>query len=109
MILFIDDDDRRLGPWTGALADTGYSVLIQTHPDNALDALRVGRKFTGAVVDIMLPAGSLGFDRTDTGLRAGLVLIEEMKKLDSDLPVVVLSIRNDMREEVTALGIPFVS
>ena len=114
MILFIDDDDTRLGPWTSALTDSGYRVHIETHPDNALEVLRSGRKFTGAVLDIMLPAGSLGADRTDYGLRAGLVLIEEIRKLmrerNTELPAVVLSIRNDLREEVTnKMGIPFVS
>ena len=109
MILFVDDEHKQLDPWVAALVNAGYRCYPVDNPDEAMEALRAHRSICGAVVDIMLPVGTMDFDLTDAGLRTGLALIEELQRIRPGLPVVVLSLRRDCMERIQALKAEFVS
>lgn len=111
MILFVDDEHSGLGAdvWLQALTDAGYRCLPTGNPDDALDLLRSRPEIAGAIIDIMLPVGSLNFEKAEGGLEAGLVLIEEFHKIRPELPIVILSLRRDLSKKVAKLGAEFVS
>ena len=105
MILFVDDDHPRLDPWISTLATNGYVCHVEGGPIGALHYAKENPKLDGAVIDIMLPAGEYDLSESDGGLRAGIMLIQDIRKLRPELPIVVLSIRADITQEVKSLGI----
>jgi DNA-binding NtrC family response regulator len=77
-VLVVDDDEEVGECIREFLAADGYSVEVRTDPAKALGDVRTG-SFHVAVVDLIMP----GMD--------GLDLIEQIRGIDSDIALVVLT------------------
>ncbi|MBU3971874.1 MAG: sigma-54 dependent transcriptional regulator, partial [Alphaproteobacteria bacterium] len=77
---------------SGLLEDEGHGVRVASNSDEALAAIRA-RKPSLALLDIWMQGGGLD----------GLELLDVIKELDPDLPVVMISGHGNIETAVTAL------
>ena len=77
-LLIVDDDIDQLSVLTRWFSRRGYHVVTATHPRQALVAAS-GRQFQAALVDASLPEID------------GLELMKRLKRIQNDLPVIILS------------------
>ncbi|MHA0111171.1 response regulator, partial [Klebsiella pneumoniae] len=76
----------------GILQDEGYSVRMAQDSDSALAAIRA-RKPSLLVLDIWMQGGGLD----------GLELLDIVKELDADLPVVMISGHGSIETAVSSI------
>ena len=92
MILFIDDEKRRMESWVEALRDEGFEVVQVGSVDAALDIAedRARRPLIEAVIwDMMMPPKSrLGSDETRAGLATGAKLALRLRELLPRTPLI---------------------
>ncbi|MDP3370299.1 MAG: sigma-54 dependent transcriptional regulator [Brevundimonas sp.] len=91
-ILVVDDEADIRELVSGLLEDEGHAVRVASNSDEALAAIRA-RKPSLALLDIWMQGGGLD----------GLELLDVIKALDSDLPVVMISGHGNIETAVTAL------
>ena len=72
------------------LAREGYRVRLASSAEEGLDLAR-SLPFDAAIVDVMMP----GMD--------GLAMLEELKKLDEDLPVLMVTAYASVETAITAM------
>jgi two-component system OmpR family response regulator len=86
-VLLIEDDIKISSFVTKGLKEAGFSVV---HADNGSDglALALNEDFDAAIVDIMLPG------------RDGLSVIDEMRRQQVSLPVLILSAKRSVDDRV---------
>jgi len=86
-ILLIEDDVKISSFVTKGLKESGYTVV---QAENGIDGLSfaLNENFDAAIVDIMLPG------------RDGLSVIEEMRKQQVNLPVLILSAKRKVDDRV---------
>jgi two-component system nitrogen regulation response regulator NtrX len=91
-ILVVDDEADIRELVSGLLEDEGHAVRIASNSDEALAAIRA-RKPSLALLDIWMQGGGLD----------GLELLDIIKELDPDLPVVMISGHGNIETAVSAL------
>lgn len=91
-VLIVDDEADIRDLVAGILSDEGYAVRTAADSDSALAALRT-RKPALLVLDIWMQGG--GMD--------GLELLDLIKTLDADLPVVMISGHGNIETAVSAI------
>jgi two-component system nitrogen regulation response regulator NtrX len=91
-ILVVDDEADIRDLVAGILEDEGYSVRTAADSDAALAALR-GRRPSLLVLDIWMQGGGLD----------GLELLDLVKSLDPELPVVMISGHGNIETAVSAI------
>ncbi|WP_339929240.1 sigma-54 dependent transcriptional regulator [uncultured Brevundimonas sp.] len=91
-ILVVDDEADIRELVSGLLEDEGHAVRIAANSDEALAAIRA-RKPSLALLDIWMQGGGLD----------GLELLDIIKELDPDLPVVMISGHGNIETAVSAL------
>ena len=91
-ILVVDDEADIRELVSGLLEDEGHAVRVASNSDEALAAIRA-RKPSLALLDIWMQGGGLD----------GLELLDVIKGLDPDLPVVMISGHGNIETAVTAL------
>jgi two-component system, NtrC family, nitrogen regulation response regulator NtrX len=91
-ILVVDDEADIRDLVSGLLEDEGHAVRVAANSDEALAAIRA-RKPSLAILDIWMQGGGLD----------GLELLEVVKEIDPDLPVVMISGHGNIETAVTAL------
>ncbi|WP_029416311.1 nitrogen assimilation response regulator NtrX [Brevundimonas bacteroides] len=91
-ILVVDDEADIRDLVSGLLEDEGHSVRVASSSEEALAAIRA-RKPSLLVLDIWMQGG--GMD--------GLELLDVVKTLDADLPVVMISGHGNIETAVSAL------
>ena len=91
-ILVVDDEADIRELVSGLLEDEGHAVRVAANSDEALAAIRA-RKPSLALLDIWMQGGGLD----------GLQLLDVIKELDPDLPVVMISGHGNIETAVTAL------
>tara|TARA_R110002167_G_scaffold20955_16_gene76250 strand:+ start:3172 stop:4587 length:1416 start_codon:yes stop_codon:yes gene_type:complete len=91
-ILVVDDEADIRELVSGLLEDEGHAVRIAANSDEALAAIRA-RKPSLALLDIWMQGGGLD----------GLELLDIIKELDADLPVVMISGHGNIETAVSAL------
>src|ERR1700761_5172883 len=91
-ILVVDDEADIRELVSGILQDEGYAVRTAADSDAALAAIRA-RKPTCLVLDIWMQGGGLD----------GLELLDMIKELDEDLPVVMISGHGNIETAVSAI------
>ncbi|HZW14875.1 MAG TPA: sigma-54 dependent transcriptional regulator [Brevundimonas sp.] len=91
-ILVVDDEADIRELVSGLLEDEGHAVRTASNSDEALAAIRA-RKPSLALLDIWMHGGGLD----------GLELLDVIKELDPDLPVVMISGHGNIETAVTAL------
>ncbi|MFZ5669795.1 MAG: sigma-54-dependent transcriptional regulator [Pseudomonadota bacterium] len=91
-VLVVDDEADIRELVSGILSDEGYAVRAAADSDQALAAIRA-RKPTLVILDIWMQGG--GMD--------GLELLDLVKSLDADLPVVMISGHGNIETAVSAI------
>jgi two-component system nitrogen regulation response regulator NtrX len=91
-ILVVDDEADIRELVSGLLEDEGHAVRTASNSEEALAAIRA-RKPSLAVLDIWMQGGGLD----------GLELLDVVKELDPDLPVVMISGHGNIETAVSAL------
>ena len=91
-ILVVDDEADIRDLVAGLLEDEGHAVRVASNSDEALAAIRA-RKPSLALLDIWMQGGGLD----------GLELLDVIKELDADLPVVMISGHGNIETAVSAL------
>lgn len=91
-ILVVDDEADIRDLVSGLLEDEGHAVRTASNSDEALAAVRA-RKPSLAVLDIWMQGGGLD----------GLELLDVVKEIDPDLPVVMISGHGNIETAVSAL------
>ncbi|NBW09631.1 MAG: sigma-54-dependent Fis family transcriptional regulator [Caulobacteraceae bacterium] len=91
-ILIVDDEADIRELVSGLLEDEGHAVRVASNAEEALAGIRA-RKPTLLVLDIWMQGG--GMD--------GLELLDMVKELDADLPVVMISGHGNIETAVSAL------
>ena len=91
-ILVVDDEADIRELVSGLLEDEGHKVRTASNSDEALAAIRA-RRPSLAVLDIWMQGGGLD----------GLELLDVIKELDPDLPVVMISGHGNIETAVSAL------
>src|SRR6201996_8015818 len=91
-ILVVDDEADIRELVSGILADEGYQVRVAANSEAALSAISA-RKPSLLVLDIWMPGG--GMD--------GLELLDMVKALDRDLPVLMISGHGNIETAVSAI------
>jgi Response regulator containing CheY-like receiver, AAA-type ATPase, and DNA-binding domains len=95
MILFIDDEHRRMTPYIEELELSGYQVKFK---DNVQDALNFWKEHTQEikliVLDLMMPIGN-DFDESaqqeaEFGLKTGIYFYNKYLK-SQDIPVILFT------------------
>ncbi len=93
MILFVDDEKRRMESYVKELKLSGYEVEIKSDVDSALDFFNKNYKqIELLILDIMMPAGN-AFENVDTkyGLRTGIIFYEGIRNRNSTLPIIIFT------------------
>lgn len=91
-ILVVDDEVDIRDLVSGLLEDEGHAVRVASNSDEALAAIRA-RKPSLLILDIWMQGGGLD----------GLELLDLVKELDADLPVVMISGHGNIETAVSAL------
>src|ERR1041384_2611460 len=91
-VLVVDDEADIRELVAGLLADEGYAVRTATDSESALAAVRA-RKPSLLILDIWMSGG--GMD--------GLELLDLVKALDADLPVIMISGHGNIETAVSAI------
>ena len=91
-ILVVDDEADIRELVSGLLEDEGHAVRVAANSDEALAAIRA-RKPSLALLDIWMQGGGLD----------GLELLDIIRELDPDLPVVMISGHGNIETAVSAL------
>ena len=91
-ILVVDDEADIRELVSGLLEDEGHGVRVASNSDEALAAIRA-RRPSLALLDIWMQGGGLD----------GLELLDVIKELDPDLPVVMISGHGNIETAVMAL------
>src|SRR3978361_786827 len=91
-VLVVDDEVDIRELVAGILADEGYAVRTAADSESALAAIRA-RKPALLVLDIWMTGG--GMD--------GLELLDLVKQLDADLPVIMISGHGNIGTDVSAI------
>ncbi len=101
MILFVDDELRRMESVVEQLEMDGLRVHTAPGVDQALAALHNDKgEIDFVILDIMMDLGStLEHEDTEEGLRTGVHLFERIRKVKPTVPVMVLTNADDVRLE----------
>ena len=91
-VLVVDDEADIRDLVAGILSDEGYAVRTATDSESALAAIRA-RKPAILILDIWMAGG--GMD--------GLELLDHIKALDADLPVIMISGHGNIETAVSAI------
>jgi len=89
-ILVVDDEEIMREILDTLLAREGYHVRLASNAEEGLDMAR-SFPFDAAIVDVMMP----GMD--------GLAMLEELKKLDDELPVLMVTAFASVETAITAM------
>lgn len=91
-ILLIDDDPFFMRQHIDYLKAEEFDVLHITSVESALQAAESGAEaFDVVILDIMMPPGKYGKESTEGGIRTGIRLLEELRKLLPVIPIIVLT------------------
>src|SRR5688572_18433009 len=89
-ILVIDDEDIMREILETLLSREGYDVRLASHAVEGLDLAR-SLPFDAVIVDVMMP----GMD--------GITALDELKKLDEDLPVLMITAFASVESAIAAM------
>jgi EAL domain-containing protein (putative c-di-GMP-specific phosphodiesterase class I) len=90
-VLLVDDDDVVCGALSAMLERDGFSVESVTSGEAGLSLLRDGRRFDAIVTDLLMPGTN------------GIELLQRIRDVDLDVPVIVLSGSPSLEGAITAV------
>jgi CheY-like chemotaxis protein len=89
-ILLCDDDAITTASIGAALRDAGYTVSEATTVDQCL-SLVVESRHDLALIDVMMPPGSLEWQETKGGYASGIALARKLRQIQPDLKIAGMS------------------
>src|SRR5688572_24017235 len=89
-VLIVDDEEIMREILETLLTREGYQVRLASHATEGLELLRT-QPFDAAIVDMMMP----GMD--------GITALEEIKKIDDDLPVLMITAFASVENAISAM------
>jgi predicted nucleotide-binding protein len=89
-ILFVDDDRLAAEPLCAALRDAGFVVDCVHTVAAALNQVEQAR-YDLAIVDVMMPAGGLGFVATKGGFETGIALARRLRAVSGEMKILGIS------------------
>jgi len=98
-VLFVDDMSFSMKYYVQALRDNGITVELRSDIDKAVNDFRAQVPWDGAIVDVMFdqPEPAPRYRAIDPeGLRAGLLLTDELRAIQPTLRVIVLTNRPEL-------------
>lgn len=91
MILFIDDETRRMDSYVQELILSKFDVTFKQDVDEALAFFEEYYKQINLIIlDIMMPPGET-FKDVDVGLRTGVYFYEKIRPVAPNLPVIIFT------------------
>lgn len=108
MILFIDDEKRRMSSYLEACQFAGLEVKLIDDPELGWEEFLGSKKSLDLLIlDIMLPTGDR-FDRPGSlgGIRTGLELLKDVRKEAPRLPVLLFTQSNDREPDEMIISDP---
>jgi CheY-like chemotaxis protein len=106
-ILVLDDDAKRISSHVELLQEEGFTVIYESDTAKMMPLFRENKdRIALVVLDMMMPPGDYPVKETDYARKTGILILRDIRDISKDVPVVVLSVRNDdgIKGEVTALG-----
>lgn len=94
MILFIDDEKRRMRSYVQELELSSYTVEFKSDVDSALEYFENNKKEVELIIlDIMMPTGKKFFNdnQSENGLRTGICFYQEIRKRATKLPIIIFT------------------
>ena len=93
MILFVDDEERRMTPYVEKLEISGFKVDYYRSVDDAWTALeKQAHIYSLVICDIMMPPGRLLKDaNTNGGLRTGILFYPMVRQKVAKTHVIILT------------------
>ena len=93
MILFVDDDRRRMDSYVRELELSGHDVHFESDVDDALSFfIREGHKVKLLILDIMMPPGRyFSNESTENGLITGTAFYSEISRYQSNVSTVIFT------------------
>jgi len=85
----------------------GYAVKFVISVKEALEEFRIHKDNYGIIIlDIMMPKGEFTPEETHKGRTTGLVLLEKLREISKDIPIIILTVLRDpsVMEKARKLG-----
>lgn len=99
LIMFVDDECRRMSTYVEACAFVGYEVRCIDDVDDVCEDLSKNLEGVGALVlDVMMPVGARFRERPEAewGVRTGLLLYADIRREKPSLPIILLTQSTDL-------------
>jgi len=92
-ILFLDDVTYRMKYYVQALRQSGIDVQVRNDLDQAVEDFKAGLPWDGAIVDVMFtnPPPPRYHDEDPTGMDVGPLVVRDLRKMQPNLKVIVLT------------------
>lgn len=93
MILFVDDEKRRMKSYVEELELSNFQVEFKPDVDSALEAFAQHQdQIELLILDIMMPTGdSFSDNQTTHGLRTGFAFYQKIREQNPNLPIVIFT------------------
>ena len=93
MILFVDDEKRRMSSYVDELEFSNYHVDFKSDIDSALAALEQKQdQIELLILDIMMPIGKNFSDiQNNNGLRTGVFFYRKIRQQNATLPIIIFT------------------
>jgi CheY-like chemotaxis protein len=105
MILFVDDEKRRMDSYVQDLVLSGHEVEFKSDVDSALEFFADNRtQIKLLILDIMMPTGeSFDDDQTRYGLRTGIAFYRKIREQNPSLSTIIFTNVSDenLAEEIS--------
>lgn len=102
LIIFVDDEPRLIDAYIRELK-FDYEVMHLSDINNLLNILeQKSKEIKLLILDVMMPPGNiLSLNKTQHGLKTGLLLYEKIRKNNSQLPIIIFTnVTKDEQNEI---------
>lgn len=96
MIIIVDDNPFSMRAYKSALSLKGFSVIVVSTVAEFLELFEKTKDIEALILDVMLPPGPFDLHDAKDGLDTGLLLLKKIREANSELPVVLLTVRRDL-------------
>jgi CheY-like chemotaxis protein len=103
MILFIDDERRRMKSYVEALELYNYPVIFEPDVAEAIVFFENNDEYIKLVIlDVMMPTSDIFDDRcAEDGLRTGICFHDKIRQYDRNIPVIIFT--NFRKDELSSI------
>ena len=105
-IIFIDDSAEKLISFIELLEFNGFCVDVVKDIDNAISLLQKNNDYQLVILDMIMPYNANRIPNDDEefkGFRTGLFLLDKIKQIIPNVPIVIFSVLRDSEIEKEAI------